>query len=171
MVSVQTYWRQALLVLVALALAALAYVTVPVEAPEEHAPLKLVAWSLNSGDAASGRYRVEYIVENMDRADLRLQTVKLLPDLRRSLPVVSAYIELEGQRKAVSVREDGAYDLNGLTLPSRQRLTLGLDLQVVDAAPLKSWLDADPSPPHSSLRVSYRRNAQPWTTDVMVRHP
>jgi|GEM_PF-6403203 len=171
MVSVQTYWRQALLVLSALALAAAAYVTVPVEALELQAPLKILGWGLDSGGAASGQYRVEYTLENVGRADLRLQSARLLPDLSQSSPAVSAYIELEGQRRAASVLQDGAYDLRGITLRARQRLTLGLELQVVDAAPLKPGLEAEPSPPHSSLRVSHRRYGQPWTTDVMVWHP
>lgn len=126
--SLQTYWRLAPLVLVALALAALAYLTVPMEAPEEHAPLKLVGWGLGRAGAALDRYRVEYIVENVDRADLRLQTVKLLPDLRRSMPALSAYIDLEGRRQAAQVHEDGAYDLRGLTLPAKRSLTLGRGL-------------------------------------------
>lgn len=171
MVSGQISWRQALLVLGALALAALAYLTVPTEVPEDKAPLKLVGWALDSGGAASGRYRVEYRLENVGRTDLRLQTVTLLPDLRRSLPAVSAYIDLEGQRRAAEARQDGAYDLSGLTLPASQSLTIGLDLQVVDAAPLKPWREAEPSPPHERLRISYRRYGQPWMTDVKVRYP
>ncbi|MGE5589126.1 MAG: hypothetical protein ACM3ZA_00645 [Bacillota bacterium] len=145
--------------LVALVLAAIAYLTVPMEAPELHGPLQLVSWSLNSGGAASGHYRVTCTVENVGRTDLHLKSINVLPDLRQSLPAVSAYIELEGRRRVVSVPEDGAFDPNGLSLRSGQRLTLGLELQGVDAAPLTVWLEADPSPPHSSLRVSYRRYA------------
>ncbi|MHB9146790.1 MAG: hypothetical protein ACYC5Y_15870 [Symbiobacteriia bacterium] len=164
--------RTALAILGVFALLAVGYFTYPFPRGPETQAIVLTGGRVDTWWAESGLYRVEYRIQNVDQAGIRLQAASLKVDPRAALGVTGASFWIWGEQPApVPVGQDGSIPLDRWKLAPGEVATLRLTLQATGPAALQFWRINPEASPLSSLEVGYRRFFRTWTSKLVIAQP
>lgn len=166
--------RTAFVILGLLALLALGYFTYPFRHGPGSQVITLTGGHVDTWWAASGLYRAEYRIQNVDadRATIRLRSANLKVDPRAALVVTGAFVWKWGEQPTpVPIGQDGSIALDKWKLAPGEVATLRLTFQAADPTALQFWRTNHEASPLSSFEVRYRRFFRTWTAKLAIAQP